>query len=69
LATRRYRIHFVATFDQVVDAETIWEAQKIAWELEKMPSIALASSEGIACRYNHITHETTNPAGEAEDVA
>lgn len=56
MATRRYRIHFVVSFDRVVEAE-IGDVRRIADELRTMPNIALSSAEDVRCAWNYIEPE------------
>lgn len=54
MATQRYRIHFVASFDHIVEAPSIERAREIAKELETMPSIAVTSATTSRCAWNTI---------------
>lgn len=54
MATRRYRIHFICSFDQVVLAADKFAAQKIAIELEATPTTAIHVADDVRCRWNTI---------------
>jgi hypothetical protein len=51
---KRYRIHFVASFDRIIDAETIAEAHRVANELQTMPNIAMCEAGDVRCAWNTI---------------
>lgn len=56
MATRQYRIHFMASFDHLVSADSDAEARKIAHELKQTPWTALTVAEDFRCDYA-ITRE------------
>lgn len=60
---KRYRIHFVASFDHVVEAADNAAARAIAEELQTMPRIAMTSlTDNEAVAWN-----TIEPLGDSDD--
>lgn len=54
MPTQRYRVHFVASFDHIVEASSIDDARSVAEELQTMPSIAIVSGQDARCAWNTI---------------
>lgn len=54
MATTRYRIHFVASFEHEVVAETAQEARRIAVEISAQPVEAVRTAEKLRCSWNYI---------------
>jgi hypothetical protein len=55
MATKRYRIHFVASFDQIVIARDGTHAREVAELLQTTLALELTNQgSDTRCRWNHI---------------